>query len=142
MIVLRALGALLSYPREDLRQARPEIAEAIRASPLIAKRERDGLMILIDDLASAALLPACVRLGTARRGSRPEPLPTLVPNPMASGLGTTPGGGSGALLGSPNRPGRLRGHSMALVPIALSAATILPPEATAPGLALCHRPLR
>src|SRR5215470_10119567 len=81
MIVLRALGALLSYPREDLRQARPEIAEAIRASPLIAKRERDGLMILIDDLASAALLPACVRLGTARRGSRPEPLPTLVPCP-------------------------------------------------------------
>ena len=58
MIVLRALGALLSYPREDLRQALPEIAEAIRASPLIAKRERDGLMILIDDLASGDLLAA------------------------------------------------------------------------------------
>jgi len=58
MIVLRALGALLSYPREDLRQALPEIAEAIRASPLIAKRERDGLMALIDDLASGDLLAA------------------------------------------------------------------------------------
>jgi len=58
MIVLRALGALLSYPREDLRQALPQIAEAIRASPLIAKRERDGLMILIDDLASGDLLAA------------------------------------------------------------------------------------
>ena len=58
MIVLRALGALLSYPREDLRQALPEIAEAIRASPLIAKRERDGLMILIDDLASGDLYAA------------------------------------------------------------------------------------
>ena len=58
MIVLRALGALLSYPREDLRQALPEIAEAIRASPLIAKGERDGLMILIDDVASGDLLSA------------------------------------------------------------------------------------
>ena len=58
MIVLRALGALLSYPREDLRQALPEIAEAIRASRHIAKRERDGLMILIDDLASGDLLAA------------------------------------------------------------------------------------
>ena len=56
MIVLRALGALLSYPREDLRQALPEVTQAIGASPLIAKRERDGLMILIDDLASGDLL--------------------------------------------------------------------------------------
>ena len=58
MIVLRALGALLSYPREDLRQALPEVTQAIGASPLIAKRERDGLMILIDDLASGDLLAA------------------------------------------------------------------------------------
>ena len=41
MIVLRALGALLSYPREEVRQALPEIADAIRASPLIATRERE-----------------------------------------------------------------------------------------------------
>jgi nitrate reductase molybdenum cofactor assembly chaperone NarJ/NarW len=58
MIVLRALGALLSYPREDLRSALPEIAQAIRASPLIAARERDGLMVLINELASGDLLAA------------------------------------------------------------------------------------
>src|SRR5215813_9016247 len=58
MIVLRALGALLSYPREDLRLALPDIAQAIRASPFIAARERDGLMVLINDLASGDLLAA------------------------------------------------------------------------------------
>src|SRR5262249_58388462 len=58
MIVLRALGALLSYPREDLRQALPEIAEAIRASPLIAARERTGLIVLINELASGDILAA------------------------------------------------------------------------------------
>jgi len=58
MIVLRALGALLSYPREDLRLALPEIAQAIRASALIAARERDGLMVLINELASRDLLAA------------------------------------------------------------------------------------
>jgi nitrate reductase delta subunit len=58
MIVLRALAALLSYPREDLRQALPEIAEAIRASPLIAVRERDGLIVLISELASGDILTA------------------------------------------------------------------------------------
>jgi nitrate reductase molybdenum cofactor assembly chaperone NarJ/NarW len=58
MIVLRALGALLSYPREEVRQALPEIADAIRASPLIAPREREGLLALIDDLAAGHLLEA------------------------------------------------------------------------------------
>ena len=58
MIVLRALAALLSYPREDLRPALPEIAEAIRASPLIAVRERDGLIVLINELASGDILTA------------------------------------------------------------------------------------
>jgi len=58
MIVLRALSALLSYPREDLRQALPEIADAVRTSPLIAAREREGLMILIGELASADSLAA------------------------------------------------------------------------------------
>lgn len=56
MIVLRALGALLSYPREEVRQALPEIAGAIRASPLIAPRERRGLLALIDELAAGQLL--------------------------------------------------------------------------------------
>ena len=58
MIVLRALGALLSYPREEMRQALPEIADAIRASPLIAARERAGLLALIDDLRTRDLLEA------------------------------------------------------------------------------------
>lgn len=56
MIELRALGALLSYPRQELRQALPQIADAIRASPLIAKRERDGLFTLIDELEREDLL--------------------------------------------------------------------------------------
>ena len=58
MIVLRALGALLSYPREEVRQALPEIADAIRVSPLIAAREREGLLALIDDLRTRDLLEA------------------------------------------------------------------------------------
>ena len=56
MIVLRALSALLSYPRDDLRQALPEIADAIHNSPLVATREREGLMALIEELAAGDLL--------------------------------------------------------------------------------------
>jgi len=56
MILFRALSALLSYPTEDLRRALPEIAEAIRASPLIAARERQGLMELVDELGNGDLL--------------------------------------------------------------------------------------
>lgn len=58
MIVLRALGALLAYPREEVRQALPEIADAIRGSPLVAPREREGLLALIEELASGDLLEA------------------------------------------------------------------------------------
>jgi len=58
MIVLRALGALLAYPCEEVRQALPEIADAIRASPLIAPREREGVLALVDDLAARDLLEA------------------------------------------------------------------------------------
>ena len=58
MIVLRALGALLSYPREEIRQALSEIADAIDVSPLIAAGERDGLQALIDELGSGDLLQA------------------------------------------------------------------------------------
>jgi|PersoiStandDraft_1058852.scaffolds.fasta_scaffold24794_1 nitrate reductase delta subunit len=58
MIVLRALGALLSYPQEEVRQALPEIAAVIRSSSLIAARERDGLLALIDELAAGDLLEA------------------------------------------------------------------------------------
>ena len=56
MIVLRALSALLSYPRDELRQALPEIADAIHNSPLVATREREGLMALIEELAAGDLL--------------------------------------------------------------------------------------
>ena len=58
MIVLRALGALLSYPREEIRQALPEIADAIRNSPLIGPRERESLFALIDALRTGDLLEA------------------------------------------------------------------------------------
>lgn len=58
MIVLRALGALLSYPREEIRQALPEIAEAIRTSPLIAPRQRDDLLALVDELGAGDRLEA------------------------------------------------------------------------------------
>jgi nitrate reductase delta subunit len=47
---------LLSYPRDDLRQALPEIADAIHNSPLVATRERDGLMALMEELAAGDLL--------------------------------------------------------------------------------------
>ncbi len=56
MIVLRALAALLSYPTGELRRALPEIADAISRSPLVAPRERKGLLALIDSLAEADLL--------------------------------------------------------------------------------------
>jgi nitrate reductase molybdenum cofactor assembly chaperone NarJ/NarW len=56
VIVLRALGALLSYPREEIRQALPEIAEAIRASELIPAHQRGGLLTLIDELRADDLL--------------------------------------------------------------------------------------
>jgi len=58
MIVLRALSALLSYPRQEVRQALPEIAEAIRTSQLIAPRQREDLLALVDDLRASDLLEA------------------------------------------------------------------------------------
>jgi nitrate reductase molybdenum cofactor assembly chaperone NarJ/NarW len=61
MIVLRALGALLAYPRQEVRAALPDIAAAIRGSPLIAVRQRDDLLVLIDELAAGNLLEAEVR---------------------------------------------------------------------------------
>jgi nitrate reductase delta subunit len=58
MIVLRALGALLSYPREEVRQALPEIADAISTSKLIAPPQRRDLLALIDELRAGDLLEA------------------------------------------------------------------------------------
>jgi hypothetical protein len=48
MIVLRALGAPLFYPRDEVSQALAEIVEAIRTSKLIAARQRDDLLALND----------------------------------------------------------------------------------------------
>src|SRR6516162_2280993 len=56
MIVLRALGALLSYPRDEVRQALPEIADVIRSSELIAPRQGEELLALINDLRAGDLL--------------------------------------------------------------------------------------
>ncbi|SDR59361.1 respiratory nitrate reductase chaperone NarJ [Rhizobiales bacterium GAS113] len=56
MIVLRAFSALLSYPRDELMQALPELAGVVRTSPLVAPRERRGLLALIDELAQGELL--------------------------------------------------------------------------------------
>ncbi len=53
MLVLRALGALLTYPRPELRAGLPEIAAAVRASPLIAPPDRTALQGLIELLAAA-----------------------------------------------------------------------------------------
>jgi nitrate reductase delta subunit len=56
VIVFRAFSALLSYPRGELVQALPELADVIRASPLVAPRERKSLLTLIDELAHGELL--------------------------------------------------------------------------------------
>jgi nitrate reductase delta subunit len=46
-ITLRALGALLTYPRPELRAALPEIADALAASRLLPRVERERLAALI-----------------------------------------------------------------------------------------------
>lgn len=56
MTVLRAFSAMLSYPRNELLQALPELADVIRASPLVAPRERKDLLALVDELSRGDLL--------------------------------------------------------------------------------------
>ncbi len=58
MIVLRALGALLSYPQDEVWQALPEIAEAIRTSKIIAVPQRDDLLAVVAELRASDLLHA------------------------------------------------------------------------------------
>lgn len=53
MIVLRALGALLAYPGPALREALPEIAEAVSGSALIGAPERVAVLGLIELIAAA-----------------------------------------------------------------------------------------
>lgn len=56
MLIFKALSALLSYPSHDMRQALPEIAEVVRATPLIDLQRRSDLLALIDDLGRGELL--------------------------------------------------------------------------------------
>ena len=54
--LFRAFSALLSYPSREMRQALPEIADVVRAAPLLTPRERRGLLDLIDELGRGDLL--------------------------------------------------------------------------------------
>lgn len=53
MIVLRALGALLSYPSPELRAALPEIGDAMKKSTLIGPEDRDSQLGLVELLIEA-----------------------------------------------------------------------------------------
>lgn len=53
MIVLRALGALLGYPRPELRKALPEIADAVTQSPLVGPQNRAALLSLVELLSDS-----------------------------------------------------------------------------------------
>ena len=50
LITLRALGALLTYPRHELREALPEIGAVLAGSRLLPDAERERLAALIADL--------------------------------------------------------------------------------------------
>lgn len=50
LIALRALGALLAYPRPELRAALPEIGAVLASSPLLGRAERDGIAALIEEM--------------------------------------------------------------------------------------------
>jgi nitrate reductase molybdenum cofactor assembly chaperone NarJ/NarW len=52
LAILRALGALLGYPRPELLAALPEIAAEIAGARLLAAGDRAGLLALVDALAS------------------------------------------------------------------------------------------
>lgn len=56
MLLFRALSALLSYPSRDMRQALAQIADVVRAAPLLISREQRGLLDLIDELSHGDLL--------------------------------------------------------------------------------------
>jgi len=58
MLLFRALSALISYPSQAMRDALPEIAGVVRATPLLAGRERRELIALVDELGRGDLLTA------------------------------------------------------------------------------------
>jgi nitrate reductase delta subunit len=58
---LRALAALLGYPTRALREALPEIREAVTAATLLSPEDRARLCDLADELAATDELDACER---------------------------------------------------------------------------------
>jgi len=58
MLIFKAFSALLSYPSAEMREALPEIAEVVNTTPLVAARERRGLLDLIDEIGQGDLLSA------------------------------------------------------------------------------------
>ena len=58
MLVFKAFSALLSYPTEEMRQALPEVADAIRRSQLVGAREREDLLELIREICQGDLFAA------------------------------------------------------------------------------------
>ncbi|HEX7054450.1 MAG TPA: nitrate reductase molybdenum cofactor assembly chaperone [Burkholderiales bacterium] len=54
--VLRALSALLTYPRQELLDALPEVQEVLHASSLLSSAEKSKLQGLIAELAHGDLL--------------------------------------------------------------------------------------
>lgn len=58
MLIFKAFSALLSYPSEDMRNALPEIAAVVQASPLVNKREREALLALIAEIGDGDILAA------------------------------------------------------------------------------------
>jgi nitrate reductase delta subunit len=58
MLIFKAFSALLSYPTEEMRQALPAMADLVGASPLVAVRERETLLALIEEIGEGELLSA------------------------------------------------------------------------------------
>lgn len=58
MLIFRVFSALLSYPTAEMRAALPELAEAVKGSPLVAAPEQEGLLALIAGLGEGDLLDA------------------------------------------------------------------------------------
>lgn len=58
MLIFKAFSALLSYPTEDMREALPEIADAIGRSPLVGPRERADLLDLTAEIGQGDLFAA------------------------------------------------------------------------------------
>lgn len=55
-LLFKAFSALLSYPNVDMREALPEITNVIRTSPLVARREREAIFELIDEIGQGDIL--------------------------------------------------------------------------------------